>query len=117
MFAVAVLGLDDVATVVLESVVLDIVAVLGDVAAGFIAGSVVGSAPDCLTAGSPPAFSPDPHCEHVAVRVPVPQSVRLPHTSMPHSVMSASGACDSVTEFCPASVNTRSPSAPMASPA
>ena len=58
-----------------------------------------------------------PHCEPVAVRVPVPRSVRLPHTSMPHSVMSASGACDSVTEFCPASVSTRSPSAPMASPA
>ena len=42
---------------------------------------------------------------------------QVAHTSMPHSVMSASGACDSVTEFCPASVSTRSPSAPMASPA
>lgn len=57
------------------------------------------------------------HCEPDAARDPVPRSVRLPHTSMPHCVMSASGAFDSVTEFCPASVTTRSPSAAVASPA
>lgn len=57
------------------------------------------------------------HCEPDAARDPVPLSVRSPHTSMPHCEMSASGACDSTTEFCPTSVTTRSPSAPMASPA
>lgn len=58
-----------------------------------------------------------PHCEPVAVSEPEPISVRFPHTSMPHREMSTSSALDSTTVFCPVSVTTRSPSAPMASPA
>ena len=54
--AAAVFGLEDAVTVVLV-----VMFVLGDVAAGFTAGSVVGPAPGCAAAGlAPPLGSPDP---------------------------------------------------------
>lgn len=54
--AAAVFGSEDAVTVVLV-----VVFVLGDVAAGFTGGSVVGTVPGCPTAGSsPPAVSPAP---------------------------------------------------------
>ena len=60
--ALVALGLVDVDAVVLVTVVLDVVAVLGDIAAGFTAGSAVGSVPGCSVAGpTPPAGSPVPH--------------------------------------------------------
>ena len=61
VFAVMLLGLDGVDTVALVTVVLVVMFVLGDVAAGFTAGSVVGSVPGCPAAGpTPPAVSPAP---------------------------------------------------------
>lgn len=54
--AAAVFGLEDAVTVVLV-----VMFVLGDVAAGFTAGSVVGPTPGCPAAGpAPPAVSPAP---------------------------------------------------------
>ena len=59
--AVAVLGLDDVVTVALITVVLVVADVLGDVVAGFTAESVDVPSPGCPAAGSvPPAGSPVP---------------------------------------------------------
>lgn len=52
--AVVALGLEDVDAVVLVTVVLDVVAVLGDVAAGFSAGSLDEPAPGCPAVGSTP---------------------------------------------------------------
>lgn len=49
--AAAVFGLEDAVTVVLVTVVLVVMLVLGDVAAGFTAGSVADPVPGCSAAG------------------------------------------------------------------
>lgn len=102
--ALVALGLDGAGTVVLVTLVLVVMFVLGDVAAGFIAGTVVGSVPGCSAAGpAPPSGSPVP----------------LPGTSRP-SVSPAGGVATSgSTTTCGATAPEAStmPLAPKAPPA
>ncbi len=91
--AAAVFGLEDAVTVVLVTVVLVVMLVLGDVAAGFTAGSVVDPVPGCSAAGpAPPSGLPAP-----------------PPGTSPPSVSPAGGVATS------GSITTCGASAPVAS--
>lgn len=73
--ALVALGLDGAGTVVLVTLVLVVMFVLGDVAAGFISGTVVGSVPGCSAAGpAPPSGSPVPLPGTSAHRSPPPEA-------------------------------------------
>lgn len=98
------LGLEDAGTVVLVTVVLIVMFVLGDVAAGFTVGSVVGPAPGCPAAGPAlPSGLPSPH-----------PGTSSPSVS-PAGGVAASGSTTTCGAIAPAAFTT--PSAPKAPPA
>ena len=84
--ALVALGLDGAGTVVLVTLVLVVMFVLGDVAAGFIAATVVGSVPGCSAAGpAPPSGRPSRCPAHRTHRSPPPEAWR--HRAQPsHAV-------------------------------
>lgn len=104
MVPVAVLGLDDVVTVVLFTVVLVVADVLGDVVEGSTAGSVDVSAPGFPDAGSTlPAGSPAP-----------PPGASLPSVSPAGGVASSGSITTCAATAQPASTTPLAPKAPPA---